>query len=360
MAGRRRQPGTPMAFLDVMACGLGAVVLLFLIVKYNTEAVVSVAADSIAAEAETLAALHREADILSAQIQAAEQRLRDRKAKQDREAAAQAERMAEDAQARVDLARIRREIREAQRKNEVLTAEIKALLPLRAADPIEDSRLGEEDYLLGLKVEGRRIAILVDRSASMTDERLLDIIKRKIRSDSEKRKGPKWQRTVRTLRWLIQRVPAASEFAVITFNDKATPLDAKAWRKGRDQAAVADVFREIDRLVPTGATNLEAGLQELANLVPAATDIYLVTDGLPTKSISSPRRLGCSRNASTTVSGECRMALFLSSQRHSALAGRKIHVILLPLEGDPEAPGAYWRWTSRMGGLLLTPANNWP
>ena len=48
---------------------------------------------------------------------------------------------------------------------------------------------GEEDYLLGLKVEGRRIAILIDRSASMTDERLIDIIRRKVRTDAEKRAG---------------------------------------------------------------------------------------------------------------------------------------------------------------------------
>lgn len=360
MAGKQRQPGTPMAFLDVMACGLGAVVLLFLIVKHNTEAVVAGAADSVTAEVETLAALRREADMLSAQIQAAEQRLREREASQGREAAAQAERVAEAAEASVELAKIRREIREVRTKNEALAAEIEALPPLQADDPVEDSRLGEEEYLLGLKVEGRRIAILVDRSASMTDEKLIDIIKRKIRSDSEKQKGPKWQRTVRTLRWLIQRVPAASEFAVITFNDKAAPLDEKGWRKGRDQTAVADVFREIDRLVPAGATNLEAGLRELAKLVPAATDIYLVTDGLPTKSISSPRRQGCSRSASATVSGECRMALFRAARRNSLPAGRKTNVILLPLEGDPAAAGAYWEWTSRVGGLLLTPASNWP
>ena len=68
-----------------------------------------------------------------------------------------------------------------------------------------------------------------------------------------------------------------------------------------------------------------------------------MTDGLPTRSLSSPGLLsGCSKNSTGKVSGECRKRLFAASLRNAAPpAGRKVHVILLPLEGDPEAAPAF-------------------
>ena len=243
-----------------------------------------------------------------------------------------------------------------------LRRRVESIEPHRAADVIEDVRGGEEDYLLGLKVEGRRIAILMDRSASMTDERLIDIIRRKVLTDAEKRDGPKWRRTLATARWLLLRLPAGSEVAVIAFNDEATMLHGGGWADGRDRAVLRALFDELETLVPTGATNLEAGLRALDRLSPGATDIYVVTDGLPTRSLSSPGLLsGCSGNPKGKVSGECRKLLFAASLRGSAPPpGRKVHVILLPLEGDPDAAPAFWRWTAHTGGVLLAPARGWP
>jgi hypothetical protein len=60
---------------------------------------------------------------------------------------------------------------------------------------VQEDRGGEENYLMGIKVAGRHIAVLFDSSASMTDEMLLDIIKRKNDSVENKKRGPKWLRT---------------------------------------------------------------------------------------------------------------------------------------------------------------------
>ena len=359
MGARRREPGSLIAFLDVMACGLGAAILLFLIVKHHTEAAVEPdAGERGAAEMETLAALREEARALAERIAQAQRESEARRLQEARAASAES---AEDA-ARAQLAEIEREIELARARNAALRERVESIEPHQAADVIEDVAGGEENYLLGLKVEGRRIAILIDRSASMTDERLIDIIARKVRADAEKRKGPKWRRTLRTARWLLHRLPAGSEVAVITFNDEAKMLHREGWADGRDRATLQALFDELDRLVPTGATNLEAGLRALGRLSPEATDIYVVTDGLPTRSLSSPGLLsGCSKNPRGKVSGECRKLLFAASLRNSAPpAGRKVHVILLPLEGDPEAAPAFWNWTARAGGLLLTPARGWP
>ena len=347
-----------MAFLDVMACGLGAAILLFLIVKHHTgTAVEPDAGERAAAGEETLAALRREAGTLAGRIEEAQRRSRERR---DGQAPTGGEGREDAGRAR--LAEIERALRDARARNAALRNEVESIDPDQAGDVIEDVRGGEEEYLLGLRVEGRRIAILLDRSASMTDERLIDVIARKVRSDAEKKQGPKWRRTLRTARWLLHRLPAGSEVAVIAFNDQATVLHGAAWADGRDRAALRGLFGELDRLVPTGATNLEAGLRALGRLSPAATDVYVVTDGLPTRSLSSPGLLsGCSGNARGKVSGACRKALFYASLQASAPPpGRKVHVILLPLEGDPEAAPAYWNWTAQAGGLLMTPAKGWP
>lgn len=356
MRTRRREPGSLIAFLDVMACGLGAAVLLFLIVKHHAGAAVEPdPVERAAANAETLAALRAEAETLAGRIERAQREVAHRT---EREDDAQ-RRRAED---RARLAEIEREIEQAQAANAALRRRVESIEPHRADDVVEDVRGGEEDYLLGLRVEGRRIAILVDRSASMTDERLIDIIRRKVRTDAEKRDGPKWRRTLATARWLLHRLPAGSEVAVIAFNDGATMLHGEGWVDGRDQATLRALFDELDALVPTGATNLEAGLKALDRLSPGATDIYVVTDGLPTRSLSSPGLLsGCSGNPKGKVSGECRKLLFAASLRKSAPPpGRKVHVILLPLEGDPEAAPAFWNWTAHTGGVLLAPARGWP
>jgi len=356
----RREPGSLMAFLDVMACGLGAAILLFLIVRYHSESAVAPPdAEPAATEAATLTALHEEAEALSARIEAAERERTARRALATREAANARSR---DEAARSRLAAIEREIAREQVRNATLRRRVESIEPRSAADVVEDVRGGEEDYLLGLEVEGRRIAILLDRSASMTDERLVDIVTRKVRDDAEKRRGPKWQRALGTARWLLHRLPAGSEVAVVAFNDEATILRGEGWADGRDRATLRALFDGLDALVPTGATNLEAGLRALDRLSPGATDIYVVTDGLPTRSLSSPGLLsGCSRNPTGKVSGECRKRLFAASLSKSAPPpDRKVHVILLPLEGDPEAAPAFWRWTARTGGLLLAPARGWP
>jgi hypothetical protein len=37
-----------------------------------------------------------------------------------------------------------------------------------------------------------------------------------------------------------------------------------------------------------------------------------------------------------------------------------VNVILLPMEGDPLAPGAFWTLARRTNGAFLSPARDWP
>ena len=239
--------------------------------------------------------------------------------------------------------------------------------PAQKADVVQSDQGGEEEYLLGLKVEGRRIAFLIDTSASMTDENLIDIIKRKSGSDQDKMNGPKWKRTQRIVKWLANRIPKASEAVFIGFNETAFAIGPSVWFRGSDASSIQHVFSSIDRVVPTNATNLEAALQAAKHKSDLPTNYYVVTDGLPTEGDSNYGSLnpfaGCTSlfGKSSIITGECRRKLFeFTVRNYGVQAGVPVNVILLPLEGDPGAAPSYWSWTFATGGLLISPAENWP
>ena len=355
MKPNRRNQGSIVAFLDVMACGLGAIVLLFLIVKHNTSTVTqTIEPEPVVVQAEVLSMLNREKERLREKIdQAASQ-------KEDREAAKN--KQVGDLEAvQQELEGLNRAIQQEQASIKVLQDEIISMEPQQRADVVEDTNTGEEEYLLGMKVEGSRIAILIDRSASMTDEALIEIIARKIRSDSEKKKGPKWQRAKRTVRWLLNRLPVESEVAVIAFNDKARFLRQRGWGSSQNEKVIQRLFDRLDNLVPTGATNLDAAVEALKRLSPPATHVYIVTDGLPTQGDASSSWFSNCNPGKKVVSGECRLKIFEQTTQHFfSTPAPKTNVILLPLEGDPDAAPAYWQWTAFTAGLLLVPAADWP
>jgi len=235
----------------------------------------------------------------------------------------------------------------------------------KQSDVVRNDRGGEENYVMGLKVEGRKIVFLIDSSASMTDESLIAIIRRKNSSNLEKQHGPKWQRTKRIVRWLLARAPANSRLSVLTFNSRARSLGLSGWFSSRDTTAIRRAYSDLDKLVPTGATNLQQGLQAAKRLNP--TDLYLLTDGLPTAgqsrfaSLNPFASCGGLLGRSHTISGVCRVKLFRQTLAESAPGrGVKVNVILLPIEGDPQAPPQYWAWTAATGGLLISPAESWP
>jgi len=349
----RKSEGFNLAFLDIMSCGLGAVVLVFMLVKHNAGNL-PVETDLLTGDVQRLELQQEELEQLLELLQNVSQ--------------SETEKIAE---LRAQVAHLEQEIAQkemslVQKKDQLaaLKNDISERPIARKEDLVEDDRGGEENYLMGLKVEGRRIAVLIDSSASMTDEMLLDIIKRKTGSVEGKKRGPKWHRTKKTVRWLLARVPKTSELAVIAFNDSVQSLGKANWAKADNPAALTILYQELDAIVPEGGTNLQRGLQAVSER--GATDLYLITDGLPTVGESRYASLnpfaGCSSllGKSTTISGECRVKLFRQTIQDSSPRSVKINVILLPIEGDPDAVNEYWGWAAVTGGLVISPAVNWP
>ncbi|MCW8964644.1 MAG: CCDC90 family protein, partial [Gammaproteobacteria bacterium] len=174
-----------------MSCGLGAIVLVFILVKPDVAATVLNENNRLQAELENVRNQENQLldDIEKTRAQAA------------RESAANQSVNAEIERLNNELSRIKNYL--AQQESRV--SEVKKSItdrPIKkSGDVISDENRGEEEYLLGLSVEGDRIAFLIDTSASMTDEHLIDIIKRKSGADPVRQSGPKWLRTKRIVRW---------------------------------------------------------------------------------------------------------------------------------------------------------------
>ena len=193
---------------------------------------------------------------------------------------------------------------------------------------------------------------------------MFDIIKTKSDSTTEKKNAAKWLRTKNVVQWLLARTPANSEIMVVAFNEQATPLGQAGWQQASGANVIPAIISDMNKLVPEGATNLQLGLQAINNKSP--TNVYIVTDGLPTKGESRYKSLnpfascGSLTGTSQTISGECRVKLFRQTVNDSNVFGAVINTVLLPIEGDPDAVNEFWNWTAATGGLLISPAGNWP
>ena len=353
MRRHRTTEGLGLAFLDIMSCGLGAIILVFMLVKHHV--------DNSLLETELL-----KADLT--RLQDEEKAVKDDIAQQE-EREKQAEAIVAELSARIES--VKRALKNAQSqlsgevasKNTIEQA-IKRIKIPKPPDAVEKQERGEEQYLIGLRVEGPRIAILLDSSASMTDEKLINVIRRKNASDKEKQAGPKWRRAKSIVHWILARLPSSSQVTLVTYSDRANRINKKAWVNGSDQQGLKNLIASLGAAVPGGGTNLQAGLSEIVGS--GATDLYVITDGLPTKGDASYKSLNpfadCSVlwGRSSRISGTCRLKLFAHTLDISALRGMKVNVIMLPLEGDPHAAHAFWGWSASSRGLLISPAQGWP
>ena len=353
-SSQRRPAGFNLAFLDIMACGLGAIILIFMLVKYHSEepdTELDAMHDELAgirSEIKTIESNNRE---LSAQLEALKQKLREqiRRSTQSEE----------EAGATVDeLTRLIKEI--ADLEQELARQKQQAETPQKTESSKEKIY---QEHLIGLRVSGRRILILLDNSASMADERLVDIVKIKASNIAAKKAAPKWQRAVAVAHWILDRIPEGSEYMVIHYNAKADFLPDRKWRSGDDAEARSAVSDALEKLHPTDATDLHAALALVKNNVILPTDIYVITDSLPTKGrLSTLAKIkACGISSKNNVSGKCREALFYSAIRYfKSFANAKVNTVLLPIEGDPDAAYAYWLWAATTTGMMISPAGSWP
>ena len=360
----KRRPVSPfsLSFLDIMFCGFGAVVLLVLILN----------ADTVKARNETFADLSSEVirleqEVLLGQDDLVLARNSMKEATQEQvTAAGKAERITETIkQLERQIALMENETLASREHINELSSDLKTLdteqkrqseqAVAHAGDKVRSFKgEGDRQYLTGLKVGGKRVLILVDVSASMLDETIINVVRRRNMDDSKKRNAPKWRRTLKTADWLVSNLPSTARFQMYAFNTRAKPVikdsDGK-WLLASNRKDTDAAVKALQQLVPANGTSLYQALAVAKKLSPKPDNILLVTDGLPTQGSSKP--------GSTTVSAAERLQHFETAVR-TLSTGIPVNTILLPMEGDAYAAAAYWKLAIDTRGSFITPARDWP
>ncbi|MBI2994609.1 MAG: VWA domain-containing protein [Gammaproteobacteria bacterium] len=362
MPRARREISTfNLSFLDIMSCGFGAVILLFLIIKHNIDVNVPVPIDTdqqasevrlleeeILESRENLAKSRNTISDIDDELAVA-QGLAARIMEEQKETAALIDELVAGATS-TDLDGIKARIKEQEQKNEQLREE----LAKKGEDARRIAGEGRQQYLTGLKVEGDRLLILLDASASMLDDTIVNVIRFRNMRDEVKRNARKWQKTLRIVEWLAARFPTGSKFQIYAFNTESGSVLADTtgrWLEVRDRAQLDAAVERLRTLVPENGTDLERAFASAARLQPLPDGIILITDGLPTAGPAAPR--------GPTITSKERLNLF--NRALKALPGRvPVNVILTPLEGDPEAAPAMWRLAQATNGTFMSPSPDWP
>ena len=212
---------------------------------------------------------------------------------------------------------------------------------------------GDRQYLTGIKMGGKRILILVDRSASMLGSTIVNIIRRRNLADVEKRRASKWRRAVATVEWLGSQLPKSSRFQIMIFNETSQPLLAgsSGWLESGNGRSLNRAMTALKKIIPEKGTNLQRVFAAAKKMQPKPDNIFLITDGLPTQAASS--------SSKRKVSGEQRLEYFLKAIE-TLPTGVPVNTILFPIEGDPMAAPVFWQLAVKTKGSYIAPAKDWP
>ena len=106
--------------------------------------------------------------------------------------------------------------------------------------------------MTGMKVGGRNIVIAIDVSASMLDETILNVLRRRNMSSEQKKSSPKWRRAIATVDWLATQLPLDADFQVFTFNQQVRSLvgdPSLDWHKMEDGEPLNEAIEKLDSFI---------------------------------------------------------------------------------------------------------------
>ena len=361
-ARRRNLNPISLAFLDVMFCGFGAVILIFLILDHN----------STANTLEKNPDLTAEVNLLREEVKVGELglvQLRNTFSDVSFEVVT-AEGLARQIQEQLEtflqeLAALENSSVATEESIEQLRADVQSLeeelLRLQASAFEQEGNSvrqflgdGNRQYLSGLFLGGQRILVLIDSSASMLDSTLVNIIRTRNMSDDRKKQAPKWQRVVKTVDWISTQLPITSRYQIWEFNEDLESVlgsSLDGWQEVADRDRLNDAIENVKEIVPANGTNMEQVFKAVANMSLRPDNIFLITDGLPTLSDSGSN--------GTLVTPSERLELYEDALGELP-QGIPVNIVLLPLEGDPSAAAAFWQLAQYTQGSFITPSRDWP
>lgn len=365
MARKRRQTEIfSMSFLDCMSCGFGAVILFFMIINSHVNATTENDNSELMAETNRL-----EIEVLEGRKNLALARNTKQKLEVEKEDAdsqiARIIALIQELQAELDkydndtLAKIER-VEKLQSDIKTLTEEVKRLLAIKADQNEAGQQIrefrgdGDRQYLTGLKLGGERTLILVDSSASMLSDTLINVLRRRNMSKAEQLKSRKWRQVIATVNWLTTQFDADDLYQIYMFNNTAKPAirgTEGVWLTADDGVQIDEAVRVLRRTPPTNGTNMHTAFAVAKSLSPRPDNIILLVDGMPTMEAATTDK----RN----VGPQERLNIFYRAVRELP-SGIPVNVMLFPMEGDLQAPISYWSLALTSRGSFLTVSRDWP
>ncbi len=360
---RRTISSFSLSFLDIMFCGFGAVVLLVLIINTDT---LTRRSERVAGIETALQQKEMELRLTEDNIERQRSDLNSLEADISKLTQSQVSILADLDQvetatpAAAELRTIDEEIGTLQQELKVLEENRRQLAAQKTTERTAGRKVrafvgtGNRQYLTGLKLDGERVLILIDSSASMLDRKVVDVIRRKILDDASRRSAAKWQRAVSTVEWLVANLPPTSAIQLYHFSTSATPLatdESTSWTPVTQFDKIDTMLEKLKRVSPIGGTNLETPFLKARSLIPQPDNIVLITDGLPTRGKEEPR--------TSTIDGAGRVKLFNKAIKNLP-PQVPVNTILFPMEGDPLAASLFWKLAIDSGGSFFTPTRDWP
>lgn len=365
MARRRRQTEIfSMSFLDCMSCGFGAVILFFMIINSHVNATTDDDTRALMAETNRL-----EIEVLEGRKNLALARNTKQKLETEMEDAdsqiAQIMALIQELQAELDkydndtLAKIQR-VEKLQSDIKSLEEEVKRLLAMKQQQDAAGEQIrtfkgeGDRQYLTGLKLGGQRTLVLVDRSASMLSDKLVNVLRRRNLPEAEQLRSRKWRQVVASVDWLTSQFRQGTEFQIYMFNNKAEPViqgTDGVWLKADDDTQLNEAIRVLRRTVPKNGTNMHAAFRIATQLSPRPDNIILLVDGMPTMEAETTSK--------TVVSSNERGNIFAKAVRELP-SGIPVNIMLYPMEGDLNAPISYWSLALTTRGSFVSVSRDWP
>ncbi|MFO8028041.1 MAG: hypothetical protein R6U56_10285 [Opitutales bacterium] len=335
MKKRREAQSSALSFMDVICCGFGAVLLLFILTAKKQIIVSTEEASQSQEAAETLQAAIEEKE---AEQKALETEIEALDPQPDTEATSLAQLAAEQE-------RLAKEVEDQAQELQALETEAE----VTEAPASIDRPSADQSYLSGLRLRGPRAVILLESSGSMLAEKASDAVA--IMQQGSWEKADKWLRAKEALRAVLAAIPKGTKVAVLQMAESTSPLSGSPsdpYIDPYDNAALISLLDRLENLEARGGADLARGMRTVANLDERASSLLLIGDGLPTA--PAPAGRGLSENE--------RVELF-----NRAMASRPnypFNAILFPFEGDPSAAGLFWQLSGRTNGITLIPDNDWP
>ena len=257
------------------------------------------------------------------------------------------------------LAKIER-VEKLQSDIKSLEDEVKRLLAIKAEQDAAGEQIrtfrgdGDRQYLTGLKLGGERTLILVDRSASMLSDKLVNIIRRRNLPETEQLRSRKWRQVIATVDWLTTQFAADDQYQIYMFNNVTEPVirgTEGVWLTADDGVQLNEAIRVLRRTVPRNGTNMRSAFEVVKSLSPRPDNIILLVDGMPTMEAATTDR--------DVIGANERLNLFSRAARELP-SGIPVNIMLFPMEGDFDAPISFWSLALTTGGSFLTVSRDWP